>query len=64
MTPTSSTSNNNIDNANKEYNPCAGKSCDAYGKYQLKILYINKTGWFCDSCAQTLKKLKLVEVAT
>ena len=62
MKGTSSTSNNNIDNTNKEYNKCAGKGCDAYGKNQLKILYIHKIGWFCDSCAQTLKNLELVEV--
>ena len=49
---TSSTSNNNIVNTNKEYNPCAGKGCNAYGKNQLRILYINKIGWFCDSCAK------------
>ena len=48
-------SNNNIDDTDKEYNPCAGKGCDAYGKNQLKILFIHKIGWFCDSCAQILR---------
>ncbi|MDR4492432.1 MAG: hypothetical protein R2685_16305 [Candidatus Nitrosocosmicus sp.] len=39
----------------------AGKNCSNKGTHQLKIIYINKTGWFCDSCKQDLIKLGLVE---
>ncbi len=61
MKETSSTSNNKIDKTKKGYNPCAGKGCDAYGKNQLRILYIHKIAWFCDSCKDALQKLMLVE---
>ena len=57
----SSSSNNEIDSVNKEYKKCAGKDYTNPGINRLKILYINKIGWFCDSCAQTLKNLELVE---
>ncbi len=62
MKPISSASNNNIDITNKEYKPCAGKGCDAYGKNQLRILFIHKIGWFCDSCTQDLISLELVDI--
>ncbi|TVP40088.1 hypothetical protein NARC_100151 [Candidatus Nitrosocosmicus arcticus] len=36
--------------------------CKKQGTNSLKIIYINKTGWFCDSCRQDLLDLKLVVV--
>ena len=33
---------------------CSGKGCNNLGKILLKIKYINKTGLFCDSCAEDL----------
>jgi hypothetical protein len=33
---------------------CAGKRCFNRGKHSLKIIYFNKTGWFCDSCRDDL----------
>lgn len=61
METTSLPSNITIDNVSKKYNNCAGKGCKNYGINPLKIVFIHKTGWFCNSCTQTLKKLELVE---
>lgn len=61
MLRTSLSSNNNTDNLNKEYKVCAGKDCKNHGIKPLKIIYIHKIGWFCDSCAHGLIKLELVE---
>jgi len=33
---------------------CAGKNCSNKGTSQLTIVYLNRTGWFCDSCKQEL----------
>jgi hypothetical protein len=46
----------------KYKNSCYGRNCYGVGTNQLKVLYINKIGWFCDTCTQTLKDLELVEV--
>ena len=43
-------SNNIIDEDNK----CCGKGCAKLGRLLLKINYISKTGYFCDSCAHDL----------
>jgi hypothetical protein len=58
--------NQNIPNSNetkesKEFQPCAGKDCINVGINQLKIIYINKLGWFCDTCKLDLLNLKLVD---
>ena len=42
------------DNAIKEDNKCCAKGCAKLGGLLLKINYINKTGYLCDSCAQDL----------
>ena len=60
-----------MDNTNKisikEDNKCSGRNCTKIGKTILKIRYINKTGLFCDSCAEDLLEqglaLKICEVA-
>lgn len=44
----------------EEFQPCAGNGCDKLGTNSLKIIYINKTGWFCDDCKEHLLKLELV----
>jgi hypothetical protein len=36
------------------YYKCSGKGCTDIGKTPLKIVYINKTGYFCDSCSEDL----------
>lgn len=57
-----SSSQQEIDGNKLRYkNSCYGRRCDKTGINQLKIAYINKIGWFCDSCTRTLKKLELVE---
>jgi hypothetical protein len=45
------TTNNNVI---KEDNKCCAKGCTKFGRLLLKINYINKRGYFCDSCAQEL----------
>jgi hypothetical protein len=40
--------------------PCAGKGCRRTGTNSLEVLYINKIGWFCDSCKSALLKDNLV----
>ena len=39
---------------------CAGKDCRNEGKHLLRIIYLNKVGWFCDDCKDLLLKNKLV----
>lgn len=41
---------------------CAGKGCPNRGTVELRIIFIQKTGLFCESCAQNLKYYGLVEV--
>jgi hypothetical protein len=43
----------------KVYDRCSGKGCINTGVTLLKIVYINKTGYFCDSCSEDLLHLGL-----
>ena len=52
---------NSIDKAIQEFNPCAGRECSNVGKNHLKVLFINKFGWFCDYCKDDLINLKLIQ---
>ena len=45
-----SASNNTLYNETKKYKNCAGLRCFNKGKKLLKIIYIEKSGWFCDDC--------------
>ncbi len=56
-----SSSNNANDSAIQEYNICAGKGCNNVGKNHIKILFINKSGWFCNYCKEELTSLKLIQ---
>jgi hypothetical protein len=40
--------------------PCAGKGCRKTGTNSLEVMYINKIGWFCDSCKNALLKDNIV----
>lgn len=40
--------------------PCAGLNCNKIGMYRLKIIYIDKTGLFCNNCKTELEKCGLV----
>jgi hypothetical protein len=40
--------------------PCAGKGCRKAGTNSLEVMYIDKIGWFCDSCKTALLKDNLV----
>jgi hypothetical protein len=46
------------------YKECAGKDCSRQGFYCLRIQFINKYGWFCDSCRNSLIDDKLADDVT
>jgi hypothetical protein len=61
MQDNQSYSNNNNDNSLSKYKICAGKGCNNVGNNRLKILFINKFGWFCDCCKEDFTKLRLIQ---
>lgn len=46
--------------ANLGFKQCVGKSCTKQGVIELRIRFINKTGWFCESCKKELETHELV----
>jgi hypothetical protein len=44
-----------------KYKECAGKECRNVGAYYLTVLYLNKSGWFCDHCRNGLISDGLVD---
>jgi hypothetical protein len=48
------TLNPNIHYNSKQYKDCAGKDCKRKGRTLLRIKYLQKNGYFCDSCAEDL----------
>ena len=46
--------NSNIHYNSEEYKQCAGKGCKEEGKTLLRINFLKKNGYFCDSCAEDL----------
>jgi hypothetical protein len=38
----------------KVYDKCSGKGCTDIGKTPLRMVYINKIGYFCDPCSEDL----------
>jgi hypothetical protein len=51
------------DNVNKhKYKECAGRNCKNAGISNLKIKYIHKSGWFCNSCKNDLKEADLIDI--
>lgn len=51
--------NSIINSTDQQYKQCAGKNCVREGKYELKILYINKTGYFCECCSKCIIESKI-----
>jgi hypothetical protein len=49
-------SNNTTDNNSEEYKMCARLGCSSIGRNRLKIIYIKKSGWFCDNCTIEIVK--------
>jgi hypothetical protein len=43
----------------KEFKRCLGKGCTNSGKNPLRIIYLGKTGIFCDICSRDLLSLGL-----
>jgi hypothetical protein len=37
-----------------EYKECAGKGCHNVGIHYLEIIFLNKSGWFCEQCGSDL----------
>lgn len=50
-----------IHKAKKIFKRCPGHGCKNIGRNALKIIYINKIGWFCDKCKNDFIALKLTE---
>jgi hypothetical protein len=44
----------------KKYKSCAGKDCQRTGIHYLRVLYLNKSGWFCGICKDSLLSDSLV----
>jgi hypothetical protein len=44
-----------------EEHKCASKGCNKKGRHHLRVLYLNKDGYFCDSCKISLLEGNLVE---
>jgi hypothetical protein len=40
---------------------CAGKECNNEATIKLKIRYIKRVGYFCESCHTELKNLDLID---
>jgi len=57
-------SNNKIKEQSREYKDdddnCAGLYCNSVGIHRLKIIYIEKTGLFCENCKTELEKCGLI----
>ena len=53
--------NSTKQNASQEYKACGGKGCSQRGIHYLKIRFINRHGWFCDSCKDVLVYDKLAD---
>jgi hypothetical protein len=43
------------------YKECAGRGCQNIGVHNLKIIFLNKSGWFCDDCRNGLILDKLID---
>jgi hypothetical protein len=43
------------------YNSCAGSGCKNIGLHLLRVRFVNKNGWFCNSCKNSLLADMLVE---
>jgi hypothetical protein len=48
------TLNPDIHYNSEQYKDCAGKDCKRKGRTLLRVKYLNKNGYFCDSCTADL----------
>jgi hypothetical protein len=55
--------NNDISYETIEYKhrTCAGKNCKNIAKHHLMLVFIKRSGWFCENCRQSLQEDGLVE---
>ena len=60
MRNSQSPDNNDSNNENDEYKICAGKGCNNIGIHLRKIIYFNKTAYFCDKCIDDLDQSGLL----
>ncbi len=61
MTTDQINTSSNVSYMTEEHKECFGRRCSNIGTNNLKIKYIKKYGWFCDSCKQYLQKEGLIE---
>jgi hypothetical protein len=55
-------SNSDDQNTVTGYNlTCGGKNCRNVARHHLTLVLIKRSGWFCDSCSQSLQEDGLVE---
>jgi hypothetical protein len=50
-----------IDHNKFQNNQCASNGCKNQGSHNLRVLFLNKVGYFCESCKIGLLEDKLVE---
>ncbi len=55
------TNKNLIPQNNNHQTKCERKNCKSIPIHLLKILFINKKGWFCDPCKQYLQNNDLID---
>lgn len=53
--------NSNNNNAKDEYKECACSGCSKNGTNYLRIMFLCKDGWFCETCAAHLIGLGLID---
>jgi hypothetical protein len=53
--------NSTKQNSFQRYKECAGKDCQNEGKIELIVRYIDRRGYFCESCADVLIRLGLAK---
>ena len=49
------------DRQNNSDKKCAGNGCSKIGIHPVTIVYINKTGWFCESCKNLIEREGLAD---
>jgi hypothetical protein len=51
--------NSNIHYNSEQYKECAGRGCNRKGRTLLRINFLKKNGYFCDSCAADLMQSEI-----
>lgn len=46
--------NTSQQNLTHSYKTCTAKGCTSPGIYEMEILFLGRTGWFCEQCKDSL----------